>query len=93
MTKYDSAGSVLWSQQISTTLTEYGMALAASNSGDVYLGGYTYGALGAPNAGGADAFLVKLDSPTAPIPLPAALPASLAMLGGLGMVRRREMRR
>tara|TARA_B100000749_G_scaffold280894_1_gene280458 strand:+ start:5926 stop:9327 length:3402 start_codon:yes stop_codon:yes gene_type:complete len=42
--------------------TDYAYSMQLDGSGNIYLGGYTYGDLGEANAGGADAYVAKLDS-------------------------------
>jgi catechol 2,3-dioxygenase-like lactoylglutathione lyase family enzyme len=59
---YDSAGNQTWSRQLGTIDADFGAAAAPDGSGGVYVGGYTYGSLGAPNAGLNDAILARYDS-------------------------------
>jgi hypothetical protein len=63
LTKYDSAGNVLWSRQIGTTEVDVSYSVAVDPSGNAYISGYTAGSLGGPNAGGYDAFLIKFAVP------------------------------
>ncbi len=59
--KYDSAGDLLWIQQLGTPTghaTSHGVA--ADGLGNVYFSGATSGSLGGPLAGGVDAFVVKI---------------------------------
>lgn len=60
--KYDSAGTLLWSRQIGSTITDDGRSVAVDSSGNAYISGYTRGNLAGPNAGSSDAFLAKYDS-------------------------------
>jgi hypothetical protein len=62
LTKFDASGNELWSQQIGTASLETGYSVAVDNSGNPFICGDTYGSLGGPNAGGADAFLTKFDA-------------------------------
>ena len=65
VSKYDSSGSLLWTRQFGTSSNDYsyGGTVAADPFGNVFISGETYGSLGGPNAGGEDAFLVKLTVP------------------------------
>ncbi len=83
LTKFDSSGNELWSQQIGTSWPDHSRSVAVDAFGNVYISGDTYGSLGGTNAGGADAFLVKYE-----VPEPATL--SLLALGGLAVLRRRR---
>jgi hypothetical protein len=62
LTKFDSSGHVLWSQQIGTARADRSYAVAVDTAGNAYISGYTYGDLGGANAGGNDAFLTKFDA-------------------------------
>ncbi len=53
---------IAWTAQIGTAGSDYGRALAADASGNIYLTGSTEGDFGGPNAGHVDAFLAKLDA-------------------------------
>lgn len=53
--------NVAWSRQIGTTDTDQSFGVAVDAAGNAYISGWTYGSLGGPNAGGADAFLSKYD--------------------------------
>ncbi len=64
LAQYDSAGNQLGIRQIGqigTNSSEYANGAAPDGSGGVYLGGVTYGAWGAPNAGGSDAWFARYD--------------------------------
>jgi len=67
LAKVDSAGSPLWSRQIGTSSEDVSRAVAVDGEGNAYISGYTYGSLGATNAGGADAFLAKYDAAGNPL--------------------------
>jgi hypothetical protein len=63
LVKYDSAGTKQWTRQLGTTTNDYGYGPAVDSSGNVYVTGYTDGALdGNTKAGNWDVFLVKYDS-------------------------------
>jgi hypothetical protein len=81
--KYDTAGDLLWTYQIGTSSDDLGRNIAADLTGAVYFTGYTYGAIGGPNAGQADAFIIKLV-----VPEPGTL--ALVVFAGLRMGWRRE---
>jgi hypothetical protein len=60
--KYDSAGSVLWTQQFGTTSSEFAQALTTDDEGNVYVAGMTSGTFpGQTSAGDNDAFVRKYD--------------------------------
>ena len=58
--KYNSSGEQLWLQQLGTTNLELSTAIATGTLGNIYVAGDTFGDLAGTNAGGADAFLMKL---------------------------------
>jgi hypothetical protein len=62
--KYDSAANKQWTRQLGTAGDDVALGVAADNSGNIYVTGYTAGGLdGNTYAGGAhDIFLVKYDS-------------------------------
>jgi len=62
LSKYSASGNLLWSRQLGTPSEEASYAVSADALGNVYVGGYTDGSLGGPNAGGEDAFLGKYDA-------------------------------
>jgi len=81
VSKYDTDGNLLWTLQIGTSELEYAYGVTVDTMGNAYLTGYTEGSLGGPNAGSADAFLVKLIVPE---------PGTIFLLGfgGLALLRR-----
>ncbi len=83
LTKIDSSGSELWTQQIGTSSGDHSYSVAVDALGNAYISGETSGDLGGTNAGGRDAFLVKYE-----VPEPATL--SLLAIGSLGLMRRRR---
>jgi hypothetical protein len=64
LTKYDSSGNKLFTKQLGAVgATTYGYGVATSNSGNVYVTGYTNGNLdGNTLTGSADFFLTKYDN-------------------------------
>jgi hypothetical protein len=54
---YDRTGGLLWSQQIGTSSEDLAMAVAVSAAGEVYVAGFSAGAISGSNAGGYDAFV------------------------------------
>lgn len=61
LTKYDTTGTKLWTQQIGTADEDRSYAVAVDWLGNAYLTGSTMGSFaGHTNAGDADAFLVRL---------------------------------
>ena len=62
LTKLDSSGNLLWTQQIGSSSHEYSNAVALDSFDNVFIAGHTKGSYGEPNAYDQDAFLIKLDS-------------------------------
>ncbi len=62
LTKFDSSGSHLWSQQIGSSSTDVSYSVAVDGSGNAYISGYTEDVLGSSSAGSYDAFLSKFNS-------------------------------
>ncbi len=61
--KYDSSGVKQWVQQLGTLENEFAFGIATDSEGNVYVTGYTEGALdGHTNAGGFDLIIAKYDS-------------------------------
>ena len=61
LTRYDSAGERLWIRQFGTSTYDYATALAPDGAGGVMVAGLTWGSLGGPSAGEADAYLARYD--------------------------------
>jgi hypothetical protein len=59
--QYTASGSVGWSRQLGTNTDDEAFGVATDTSGNIYLGGYTTGALAGPSAGGYDALVVQYD--------------------------------
>ena len=79
LTKCDTDGIKLWTQQLGTASDDYGIDVSVDDSGNAYVAGHTYGGLdGNINAGGWDMFLVKISS--------VPEPGSIVMLVGVGLV-------
>jgi hypothetical protein len=57
--KYDAAGTLLWSRSLATPQYEDAAGISADGLGNVYVTGYTAGALDGGSAGGNDVFLAK----------------------------------
>ena len=56
--KYNTSGSVLWTQQFGTSANDYAISIATDSTG-VYVTGHTFGGLSGTNAGETDAFVRK----------------------------------
>ncbi len=79
LTKYDSAGTRLWTAQLGTDVWDHSYSVSVDGSGNAYVTGRTDGDLdGNPNAGGFDMFLVKISA----IPEPSTL--ALLCMGAVG---------
>jgi len=62
LTKFDSSGTQVWTQQFGTASDDRGNAVAVDSVGNIYISGHTSGSLGGPNAGSRDPFLAKYDA-------------------------------
>jgi len=62
LSKYDSSGALLWTQQFGTSARDEGLEVSADGLGNVYVTGRTAGNLGGTNAGNDDVFIRKYDA-------------------------------
>ena len=63
LTKYNTTGTKLWTEQLGTANTDVGGDVSVDSSGNVYVTGWTYGDLdGNTTAGLTDMFLVKYNT-------------------------------
>jgi hypothetical protein len=61
--KYDAQGTTLWTRQFGTPSFDHAYGLAADRTGNVYVGGSTYGSLdGNRRVGQSDAFVARFNS-------------------------------
>ena len=61
--KFDAAGNKLWTRLFGTTENDYGNAITADSSDNIYVVGGTHASLdGHTNAGGIDLFVMKFNS-------------------------------
>jgi hypothetical protein len=58
LAKFNATGNLLWMEQLGTTESDWFLSVELDNSGNVYVGGFTYGSLAGPNSGSCDAYLV-----------------------------------
>jgi len=87
VSKYDADGNLVWTRQLGTTDSDIGYAVSADGLGNVFMSGYTRGALDGINAGGTDAFVTKIHD----IPEPSTL--ILLLTGALGLLLHTRRRR
>jgi hypothetical protein len=62
LTKYNSAGTLLWKKQLGTSAVDSALDVSIDSNNNVYITGYTTSNLDGTNAGGYDAFVTKYDS-------------------------------
>jgi hypothetical protein len=60
--KYNAAGTLQWTRQLGTAVTDLSNQIAADGLGNVYVSGYTSGNLSGTSAGQDDAILIKYDA-------------------------------
>jgi hypothetical protein len=57
--KYDPSGNEVWRKQLGSSANDYAYGVATDSSGNVFMAGYTGGAISGSNAGSLDAFVVR----------------------------------
>ncbi|MCA9257921.1 MAG: SBBP repeat-containing protein [Planctomycetales bacterium] len=62
VSKFDSAGNIVWTRQIGTSETDRARGVAADALGNVFVTGDTRGDLAGANAGDYDSFLTRFDA-------------------------------
>jgi len=62
LSKFDNAGTLVWTKQKGTSVNEFAGDIALDGSGNIYVCGGTYGVMAGTNAGNTDFFIVKYDS-------------------------------
>jgi hypothetical protein len=67
LVKFNAAGDHLWSMQLGSADRDAANDVFGDAAGNIYLAGNSRGSWGGPNAGGADAVLVKLSAPPAAV--------------------------
>jgi Beta-propeller repeat. len=60
--KYDATGRRVWKRQLGSSNNDGALAVATDIANNVYVSGYTYGALAGANQGGLDAWVAKYDA-------------------------------
>ena len=62
VSKYDSSGTLLWTQELASSERDNSLGVSADGLGNVFVSGFTNGSLDGASAGSADAFLSKYDT-------------------------------
>jgi hypothetical protein len=62
VSKYDVAGTLIWSRQVGTSSFDANFGVSADGLANVYISGFTGGSLGRPNVGSSDAIVSKYDA-------------------------------
>lgn len=62
VSKYDATGTLQWTRQLGTPYADESRSVSADGLGNIFISGFTYGDLGAPNSGESDAFVSKYDA-------------------------------
>jgi Beta-propeller repeat len=62
LAKYNASGALVWTRKLGSPSGAWGSDVALDGQGNAYLTGWSAGSIGGPNAGDADAFLVKYDA-------------------------------
>jgi hypothetical protein len=65
--KFDGDGRQLWSRQLGTSAADLARGVAIHKDGNVYVVGQTLGALGGPNNGGVNAWVIRFDGDGHPL--------------------------
>lgn len=60
--KYTSSGDLLWKRQLGSSNDDYSNGAATDSNGNIYISGYTSGALAGTNNAGEDAWVAKYNS-------------------------------
>lgn len=68
ISKFNAAGTLLWTQQLGTSGWDGSLAVSADGMGNVYFSGGTEGSMGTVNAGFGDAFVAKISDAIIPEP-------------------------
>ena len=62
LVKFDAGGNQIWSRQLGSAAEDDGKGVTVDGSGNIYVGGETYGTLpGSARSGGVDVFVAKYD--------------------------------
>jgi hypothetical protein len=88
VSKFDSAGTLLWKRQIGSDNHDDALGVSADGLGNVYSSGQTAGSLGGPNSGSYDVFIAKLVDPV-PEPATFAL-AAICFFGAASGINLRQ---
>jgi hypothetical protein len=64
--KYNSSGKLQWKQQLGSSVSDFSNGVTVDSSGNVYISGFTAGALAGTNKGGADAWVAKYSQQSQP---------------------------
>ena len=62
LAKFNSSGTQLWSRSFGSSADDYATDVAVDSSGNIYVVGYTYGAITGSNGGGTDMFVRKYNT-------------------------------
>ena len=73
LTKFDSSGNELWTQQVGASGLDEGFSVTVDDVGNAFISGRAEGNLGGVSAGSADAFVMKFSAPSAAVPEPSSL--------------------
>ena len=83
VSKYDTLGNLLWTQQLGTPSADQSWPVTTDADGNVLTSGFTQGSLGGPNEGDSDAFVAKYV-----VPEPATL--GMVMICAVGLLKWRR---